>query len=129
MKMQLVDAELKQAVANYVRDVIGINITGKTVSASFSATRKEGVITDVEITGPVASNVVLDTPVAIPGYNDEAEPVNDPADPEVAAAAQAEATLGDPVQEAETLVEAVPEETPVAPVKATTATLFGKPAA
>jgi hypothetical protein len=99
------------------------------------------VITDVEIVGAVASNIVLNTSVAIPGYGDDAEPVNDPADPEVAAAAQAEATLGDPVQEAETLVP-----TPVEPVdaeagtvpaaevkptvaKATTATLFGKPAA
>lgn len=160
MNIELTQDEVKAAVSLYVENVIGINLVGKTLGIVFSATRYEGTIAKLTITpntgaAPVAAPVAAST--TLPGYGDgtidtgvEPEPIADPAEPEVAAAAQAEQTLGDPVQEAATLV-AVPDEpvggeadtvpaadeTTAAPVAETKpadtkpkgATLFGKPAA
>jgi hypothetical protein len=154
MKMQLTQDEIKAAIARYVNDVIGIDLSNNSLAITFSATRLEGTIAYLDITtkpkAAVSAVVGTCTPT-IPGYSEPAEdvtaidapalaePVADPGTPEVAAEAQAEATLNDPVQLAETMVEAEPEvaaeasmteEAPVAEVvpKKSTATLFGKPA-
>lgn len=156
MKMQLTDTELRGAVRNYVRDVVGINLKGKSLTIAFSATRLEGIVTSLDITNDIVVEVAQPD---LPGYSVDqpdvtavdapalAEPAADPATPEVAAAAEADATLGDPVQKAETVVEAAPvvasttepeaaDATPgtpeatvveTTPAPKTTATLFGKP--
>lgn len=170
MKMQLTDREIREAVHNYVRDVVGINLTDKTLTITFSATRYEGTIANLDIIpNAAAPTAIASAPVAasttLPGYGDgttdtEAagvtDPVVDPAEPAVAAAAQAEQTLGNPVEEAATLVasasvtdtaaatdvataDAAVADTTVADTTETKpaevkpvvakATLFGKPAA
>lgn len=158
MKIELTQGEIKQAIAEYVSGVMGVDLNKNELAIAFSATRLSGTIAFLEITpkNPVVSyteNAPAST--TIPGYTTDqpdvtavdspalAEPAADPATPEVAAAKEADATLGDPVQAAETVVTPATTDEPVlvatadpdaepdadaAPApKATTATLFGKP--
>lgn len=142
MKIQLTQDEIKAAIANYVSGTIGIDLTNNDLAITFSATRYEGTIANLEITPkafPVTGLIGAgDAVPSIPGYSDNTavtetvtaevpevvaaaeEPVADPADAEVAAEAQADATLGDTLQEAATEVK---------PAVKSTATLFGKPTA
>jgi hypothetical protein len=155
MKFDLPDAEVKLAVANYTRDILGINTEGKDIHMTFSATRKEGLIASVAVvpegtvpatgkavkpTKPAKAKATVATPVAaavIPGYNDNtaadapalAEPVVDPVDAAIAAQDSNVVEIAAPSTEVEEVTEINKVEDVAAPVVKSTATLFGKPAA
>jgi hypothetical protein len=64
MDIQLKESEIKAAVRNYVAEKIGINLTGKNLGITFSATRGQGMIANLSITD------ASDT--EIPGFTDRA---------------------------------------------------------
>lgn len=69
MDIQLKESEIKAAVRNYVAEKIGINLTGKSLGITFSATRGQGMVANLSITDASETE--------IPGFTDRASDVED----------------------------------------------------
>lgn len=154
MKIELSQTEIKAAITAFVASNFGIDLAKTEVAITFSATRLNGTIANLETkprqaVSPVAPAASQTEAAVIPGYSDNtvadapivtgtAEPTVDPVDAAEAAAAAGDITTEAVVEGADAVettgTEAAPEapDEEAAPAAETkpksTATLFGKPA-
>lgn len=108
MKLELTDAELKEAVAGYVAGTIGLDLVHNDLKIVFSSTRYEGTIAKLETTPKAGVKLAAaSAPATIPGFSDGTDVVIDPTAKDAPALAEAVidpadaavAAQADPVQE------------------------------